>query len=297
MDLDSLIIAVFCLVDDELQQPHLCARRLRRRGPLPVLCDSEVLTLEVVGEYLGLDCDTAIFHYFRRHFAHFFPALGVVHRTTFVRQAANLWRVKERVWQQLCAKTGTDPQWALVDSFPVHVCRFARAPRRRTFLLEAGFGPDHSLKATFCGFRLHVRVAWPGVITRVSVCAAGVSDLAVVEELTDQTRGWLLGDRNYWKPELHEELLGRGVEMMVPFRKKSRDPRPERSRALSRIRWRIETVFSQLAERFRVKRVWARDMWHLSSRLLRKVLAHTIGVILNGAQGNEPLRLADLLAH
>ena len=128
MDLDSLIIAVFCLVDDKLQQ-GLSPRSLRRRGPLPLLSDSEVLTLEVVGEYLGLDCDAAIFHYFRRHFAHFFPALASVHRTTFVRQAANLWKVKEQVWQELLEKTGADAQWALVDSFPVAVCRFARARR------------------------------------------------------------------------------------------------------------------------------------------------------------------------
>ena len=70
----------------------------------------------------------------------------------------------------------------MVDSFPVSVCRFARAPRRRTFRAEAGFGRDHSLKATFYGFRLHVRVCWPGVITRVSVMAASVSDIAVLEE-------------------------------------------------------------------------------------------------------------------
>jgi hypothetical protein len=264
---------------------------------LPLLCDSEVLTIEVVGEYLGLDPDAAIFNYFRRHFRHFFPALASVHRTTFVRQAANLWRVKEVVWQRLIEQTGADPGWALIDSFPVAVCRFARARRRRTYLAEAGFGRDHSLKATFCGFRLHVRVAWPGVITRLSVCRAEVSDLAVLEELTDQSEGCCLGDRNYWKPELHAELRSRGVEMIVPFRKKSRDTQPRRSHVISSIRYRIETVFSQLAERFRVKRVWARDMWHFSSRLLRKVLAHTIGIILNRTQGQEPLRLAELLTH
>jgi hypothetical protein len=253
--------------------------------------------MEVVGEYLGLDCDTAICNYFRRHFDHFFPALCAVHRTTFVRQAANLWRVKELVWQRLLEHTGADPQWALVDSFPIHVCRFGRAPRRRSFRAEAGFGRDHSLKATFYGFRLHVRVAWPGVITRVSVAAADVSDLAVLQELTDETAGCCVGDRNYWKPQLHEELRAQGVEMVVPFRKKSRDPQPERSHAISRIRYRIETVFSQLAERFSVKRVWARDMWHFSSRLVRKVLAHTTAIVLNRAQGTKPLRLAELLAH
>jgi Transposase DDE domain len=296
VDLDSLIIAVFCLVDDHLAQLYP-KQRVRQRGPSPRLLDAEVLSIEIVGEYLGLDRERALLDYFRRHWAHYFPALQRVHRTTFTRQAANLWKVKEALWQQLLEMTGCDPSWAMVDSFPVAVCRFARAPRCRSFRAEAGFGKDHTIKQTFYGFRLHVRVAWPGVITRFAVCAAEVSDLAVLEELTDQTKGSCLADRNYWKPQLHEQLAEQGVEMLVPFKKASHDPAPERSHRISSIRYRIETVFSQLCERFSIKRVWARDMWHLSSRLLRKVLAHTIGVLLNRAEGNEPLRLAELLAH
>lgn len=99
----------------------------------------------------------------------------------------------------------------------------------------------------------------------------------------------------YWSPQLHEHLLGQGVEMLVPSRQADSDE--HRRHVLSGIRYRIETVFSQLCERFSIKRIWARDMWHLASRLLRKVLAHTIGVVLNRERGNEPLRLAELLAH
>lgn len=294
MDLDTLIISVFCLVDDALR---LMPTRLRQRGPRPVLGDSEVLTVEVVGEYLGMDCDTKFFAYFRQHYGHFFPALREVHRTTFTRQAANLWKIKEALWQRLLPDTGCDPTWAMIDSFPVSVCRFARAPRCRRFRGAAAYGRDHSAKATFYGFRLHARVAWPGIITRLSVCPAGVSDVALLEELTEATEGVCLADRAYWKPELHEWLHRFGLEMLVPYKKAGFEPRPQRAHVISSIRYRIETVFGQLCERLSVKRVWARDLWHLSSRLLRKVLAHTVMIILNRAQGSEPLRLAELLAH
>jgi Transposase DDE domain len=294
VDLDSLIIAAFCLVDDTLRRAT--PTRLRQRGPRPSLADSEVLTIEVVGEHLGLDRDTELFAYFRRHYPHFFPRLREVHRTTFARQAANLWKVKEALWQHLLPETGGDPRWALVDSFPLAVCRFGRAPRSRRFRGAAGFGKDHAAKATIYGFRLHARVCWPGVVTRLSLAPAGAADLALLEELTEATAGVCLGDRAYWRPELHERLRGQGVEMLVPFKKAAFDPTPARSRRISSIRYRIETVFSQLCERFSAKRVWARDLWHLSSRLLRKVLAHTVMVVLNRAQGNDPLRLAQLLA-
>ncbi|HKQ08695.1 MAG TPA: hypothetical protein VJ464_26475 [Blastocatellia bacterium] len=39
-----------------------------------------------------------------------------------------------------------DPQFALLDSFPVPVCHFARAPRCKGFRGQAGFGKGHSLR-------------------------------------------------------------------------------------------------------------------------------------------------------
>ena len=65
MNLETLIVAVFCLVDDVVRD--LCrGRRLRQRGPAPVLADSEVLTVEIVGEFLGLDTDRGLHAHFRR---------------------------------------------------------------------------------------------------------------------------------------------------------------------------------------------------------------------------------------
>ena len=85
MDLTTFLVTVFCLIDDWLAGQPL---RLRQRGPRPTLADSEVLTIECVGEFLGIDTDTGLYEYFRRHWADWFPALGRVHRTSFVRQAA-----------------------------------------------------------------------------------------------------------------------------------------------------------------------------------------------------------------
>lgn len=61
------------------------------------------------------------------------------------------------------------PKPALVDSFPLLVCQFARAPRCKRFRADAAFGKDTVLMQTFWGFRVHARLSWPGVITRFSV--------------------------------------------------------------------------------------------------------------------------------
>lgn len=168
MDLDNFIVSVYYLIDDELTA-WLSGKTLRERAPNPTLSDAEVLTIEAVGEYLGLSQDNELFGYFRRHYAHFFPAVVQLHRTTFVRQAANLWRAKEKLWQRLLARTHHDRGFALVDSFPLPACLFARAPRCRRFRGETAFGRDTLLRQTFYGFRMHVRVSWPGVITSFSI--------------------------------------------------------------------------------------------------------------------------------
>jgi hypothetical protein len=85
------------------------------------------------------------------------------------------------------------------------------------------------------------------------------------------------------------------VELVAPYSSKKRDPTPEKSAFLSRPRYRIETVFSQLTGRYCVKKVWARELWHLASRLVRKVLSHTVAFLLNHQMGNPPLQLSKLL--
>ena len=295
MDLDTFIVAVYCVIDDEV---HDLAKRepWRVRGPRPRLADSEVLTMEVVGEYLGIDTDRGLYAYFRRHYGAWFPALRGVHRTTFARQAANLWAVKERLWQRIVQQVPHEPDFALIDSFPLPVCQFARAHRCRRFRGEAAYGKDTLVRQTFYGFRVHVRLCWPGLIGRVLLAPANVSELAAVPALAEGTSGMLLGDRNYHAPRLTDELASQGVQLLAPFRWASRDPDPARAPLLSRFRYRIDTAFGQLVDRYRAKRVWARDSWHLWSRLLRKLLSHTLAVHFTAQAGHPPLQLAHLLA-
>ena len=294
MDLDTFIVETFCRIDDALKERSR-ARPLRSRGPAPVLADSEVLTLEVVGEFLGLDRDTAIYAYFRRHYGAFFPALRRVHRTTFARQAANLWVVKQWIWQRLVRDLPHEPGFALVDSFPLPACQFARAYRCRRFRGEAAFGKDTLVRQTFYGFRFHARLCWPGVISRFVLAPANVHELAAVPALAERTSGLLLGDRNYHAPAVAADLAREGVELLAPFRWAQRDPAPARAALISRFRYRIDTVFGQLVERYHAKKVWARDAWHLWSRLLRKVLSHTLAVLLAVTIGLPPLHLAALV--
>lgn len=273
-------------------------RRLRSRGPDPLLDDREVLTIEVVGEFLGLDTDEGIRRFFCRHYAQWFPELPHVCRTTFTRQGANLWKLKKLLWKALLERIEHEEAICLVDSFAVPVCSFAKAPRHRSFAGIATRGYDAMTRSVFYGFEGHLRVAWPGVIVEATLAPANEHDRWVGEYdlLGGVTEGtFVVGDTNYWSPLLREALEGYGVRLIAPQKTSKKRPRHPWPRWLTNLRRRIETVISQLVERYGAKRVRARDVWHLSSRLFRKILGHTMCVHLCQQAGLPPLRFSELL--
>lgn len=294
MTSDDLLLHVFCLIDDEL--PALNLGRLRAAGPEPLLSDSEVITIEVVGEFGGLDTDKAILAHFGRYYHREFPNLRKVHRTTFARQAANLCWVKERLRQRLQEAI---PAWGvywLVDSVPLPVCQFARAPRCQRFRGQAAYGDDDLARQTFYGFRLPLRGGQSGAIAAFELAPANVSDLAMVEELAMDCQDVVLGDRNYWSPQERERLAPPGILWVASFRHASRDPAPQRSHGLGDLRRRVDTTIGQLCERYHLKRTWARDLWHLCHRLIRKVLSYTVALIINAWLGHPMTQLESLVS-
>ena len=136
MPIDEFIISVFCCVEVLLKKTFN-GLKIRQRGFNPKLSDAELMTIEIVGEFLGFETDKKIGEYFKRHFNSWFPRLPC--RTTFVRQAANLWKIKQYLQKQLSiALEAFEDQLYLIDGFPIPVCHFARARRGRLFKGEAG---------------------------------------------------------------------------------------------------------------------------------------------------------------
>ena len=117
---EDYITEVYCFIDDMMKE---CWKNIRKRGPGPKLSDAEVITMEIAGESLGMDCDKTIHRYFRDHWRHLFPNLGT--RTTFLRQAANLWRVKQEIRRILLTRLlPNGSRISIVDGFPMPVCGF-----------------------------------------------------------------------------------------------------------------------------------------------------------------------------
>jgi hypothetical protein len=292
--IEEFIIAVFCCVDDWLK-PLSAEYPLRGKGFAPALSDSEVITMETVAEYQGIDADKGIWQYFRRHWQSWFPGLGS--RSTFVRQAANLWQYKAMIRQRVAQQLGADDDDVhLVDGIPIPLCQFSRAPQCRSFQGEAGYGYCAAKKQTYYGFHGHLLITMTGVITGFTVTEATGSERDALWEMVQHIHGLLIGDKGYLSASLQQDLGQAGIDLETALRSNMQESRhPTLVALLQRVRRLIETVIGQLVDRFSIEKVRARDLWHFTSRLNRKLLAHTICRWLN-RESADPLRFEQLVA-
>ena len=122
-DLEDLVIVVYVVVDD-LYQGHVPARIKNRPGPSSPFSDSEIITLGLVGEMLGIASEKAWLSFVRRNFGYLFPHLRK--RREFTRRHRCLWEIIDLLRWQMVLELGLD-SICLIDSFPVPICDFKRA--------------------------------------------------------------------------------------------------------------------------------------------------------------------------
>lgn len=292
MDREDLNITVLTLIDDLLPSV-MDGQRLRQRGP-----SQRWLTARLSPSNWSAS-SSAITRI--RHASRIFAALGAISFRACATSteppscakrptsgpsrnaSGNCSSSSSRTtssWPSLTATRCRSPIQSVLDGAAVSA---AKPPCR-----------DYATKATRYGFRVHLRVEWPSVISRVVVAPANDAEPSLLPHLLDGVPGYVLGDRGYWNPERMAELRALGTALVAPFRRKRSDPWPELSRWLSRKRYRIETVISQLVGRFASRAVWARDGWHLWNRLLRAILIRTVAVWLNRQAGHPPLQFVHL---
>jgi Transposase DDE domain len=295
MERDEFIITVYCLVCEHYQVIKNTSP-LRGGGFAPALSDEEVITMEICGEYLKFSTDKDLFAYFRTHYAHFFPQL--TDRTLFVRQAANLWQVKAAIQQRLTQVSGqaADPV-QIIDTLPLPVCGYTRSGRDRCFKPLADYGHCAAKQLDYYGFKLGLRITRCGMITAFPLLPARPHDIRLLDDLVEGFAGLVPADKGFIDAFRHMLLAERhGVVVVTPPRKGMTTPHSSLLlKFCARLRKGVETVGAHLTERFAVARLRVHDLWHFHHRLIRKVLAHTVGVFVNLQLGRPPLDLDGLV--
>ena len=291
---EDFIITVFCNVDD-LWQEMTEGQKIRSRGFAPSLSDSEIITMEIVGEFQGIETDKGIWSYFKGHWSDLFPQIKS--RSTFVRQAANLWCYKQQMQHRLAQKVGgLADSIHLIDGFPVPLCHYRRAKNCRLFTGLADFGYCAAKDEKYYGFKVHLVISLEGVITGFTLTPANASERDSLWEIAHGITGLLIGDKGYLGKDLQQDLLNWGIDLQTAKRSNMTENRGRHwVKLLVKTRRLVETVIGQLTERFHLHKVRARDLWHLTHRLNRKLLAHTLAFWIN-RDSAYPLQFEQLIS-
>lgn len=293
MSPEYFIIEVYCLVHDVWTQMG-SSTSLRQRGPQPLISDPELITMEIVGEYLGCGSDQAIWKYIKRHWMHLFPSLPS--RTSFIKQSANLSHMKIKIQSFLTQRWGQDQDLYLFDGFPIPICHIKRYKRSRNMLtIDGEVGYCAAKNEFYYGFKGHLLVTQRGMIRAYDIAPALADERDLLEEvaLTWKLKGDVLADKGLISRALHESLEDQHLHLHTPLRSNMKDPRPKAFVSqIMDIRRRVETVIGQLTERFQIQCIRAKDLWHLCSKVGRKLLAHTACFALNlKLNPDNPLQL------
>ena len=294
MELDIFIISVYCLVVEMMQIVEKSCH-FRTKGFPPKLTDAEVMTIEICGEFFKLHEDTEIYNYFKRHYLAFFPNLPS--RPTFVRQSANLWQAKVICQSLLVQRAEQNADLVQsIDTMPLPVCTFTRGGvRDKRFPTIAEFGHCAAKKMDYYGFKLGLRIARSGMITHFPLLSARLHDVNHLGSLIEGCAGTVPADKGFIDQHQQALWLARQLTQVVTPLRKNMASSPQQVKLVKRTKyWRkvVETVNSQLTERFQIAKIKVKDLWHYQNRIFRKILSHTVGVCLNIQIGNKPLQLA-----
>jgi len=267
----------------------------------PALSDSECLTVEVVGHFLGASTQKQLYEQMHDRWGAWFPALR--DRVAFGRQCANLWQVKAWMHRHIVhLLSGDHAPLQVIDTLPVPICNVQQRFQRRIFRTDSVWdspptkGYCAAKDEAYFGFKGGLRITDYGLIVQAPLLQAYGHDSTCREALLVGLHAptQVVGDAAFLDLDRQQELKERAqIHLLTPL-KSNMQPTPARKpfiapRWAHRLRRLIETVYAQLVQRFHIQTMKVRDAWHLQSLWTTKILTHSIGVWLNIRLNRKPL--------
>ena len=109
----------------------------------------------------------------------------------------------------------------------------------------------------------------------------------------------VIADKGLWGRAYNERMLCAEVQLLTPARERTA-ANHDRERTLAGLRLTIESVFSNLKEQMRLERHLAQTPRGLAQRIAQRLLALTLGILLNTLTRptrTRPRRLRRPLTH
>jgi hypothetical protein len=278
-DLETLVVAAYYFAS-LLPVP--------RGGRPPKVSDAELVALAVGQAVMGICSDRQFLGLVGKVLPGFFPRLPS--QSQYNRRLRAL--TPQLVWvQQRLSEVLATGSLRLADGTLVGVANYAGCAQKSEFAGIAAYGYCPSKSEWVWGMRLVLLVDRKGLPVGYTLVAANEKEYVPVRELAlGDGSGLLIADKGLWGRQYAETLRLEGILIRTPNRVRTAD-NGERERGLARLRLIVESTIANLKCQMRLEQHLAKTPSGLIQRITQRLLALTLGMLLNAPTGRPPRAL------
>ena len=280
-DLEALVVAAYVFAD-EYPVPA-------RGGRPPLTTDAELVALAVAQAAIGISSDRQFLGLVGRVLPGWFPHLP--EQSQYNRRLRGLVGLISSVQQRL-ARWLDSGGVRLADGSQLAVANYAGCQQRSDFAGLARYGYARSQHRYIWGVRLVLVTDGRGTPLGYTVVPANEHEYEPLADLlTGVPAETVIADKAFWGRSRRERLAADGIRLLTPDKTRTA-ANLGRERALASSRLVIESVFANLKGQMRLEQHLAKTPAGLAVRIAQRILALTLGILLNTLNGRPARALA-----
>jgi hypothetical protein len=280
-DLEALVVAGYVFAD-EYPVPLRAGRR-------PLVSDAELVALAVCQAAIGISSDRQFLGLVGRVLPGWFPHLP--DQSQYNRRLRGLVGLISIVQQRLARWLDTGGV-RLADGTQLAVAGYPGCQQQSEFAGFARYGYQRSQHRFIWGVRLVLLTDSRGLPLGYTIVPANEHEYEPLADLlTGNPATVVIADKGFWGRGYSERLAADGTRLLTPSKKRTA-ANHGREHALASTRLVIESVFANLKGQMRLEHHLAKTPAGLAVRIAQRILALTIGILLNTLTGRPARALA-----
>lgn len=278
-DLEALAVAAYVFADD--------FRVPARPGPRAKITDPELVALACCQAVMGINSDRQFLGLVGYRLPGWFPHLP--EQSQYNRRLRGLTGLLCVVQQRLARLLDAGGA-RLADGTLIGVANYAGCAARSEFAGTAAYGYCAAKSEWVWGVRLVLRADRRGLPLGYTLVPANEHEYEPLLDLVAAGET-VITDKGLWGRAYNAKMECADVRLLTPSRERT-SANAARERALAGRRLTIESVFSNLKQQMRLEQHLAKTPRGLAQRIAQRLLALTVGMLLNTLSGRPARALA-----
>ncbi len=249
------------------------------------MSDIEVVALSLTAEYMSIDSENDLFKQLVNS-----SIPNLIERSQFNKRRRKLFEFLEKIRTILASSFLEFENYFIIVSMPLEICKKARENRIKICKKDFETAPSKGFCASqdtwFYGYKLHGICSVSGVFHSIDITKANVHDVQILKDVKNQLSDCvLLGDRGYLSSTQQLYLFQTANILLETPMRMNQKTYKKQPYIFRKSRKRIETLFSQLCDQFKIRNNYAKSFDGFKTRILAKITALTLVQYINNPLG------------